>query len=188
MKSSFEEKLKEILRPVENKPNGEPLPGHEERFEMRLLKNVEQKKSKVFQMWTYSALAAAAIIAVVFTVVLKSDEKISPQENMAVTKLSDVSYEMSQIEKFYTEKLAARTVNYASPDIQVKRFQEETSRLEGEYKVLERILSKNPSNEKIINAMIGNYRFKLQILESLQKYTEIQNKKNNPTDEKKINL
>lgn len=189
MKSNFENQLEQAIRDAANQASAEPLPGHEERFETRLIQNAVRKKSRVVRLWSYSAVAAAAMITIVFTwLIYSGGTDTGPPEKFAAIRLSDVSYEMSQVEKFYTDKLSSEKVNIASPDLRMSKFIVESKRLEGEYKMLEGLLAKNPSNEKIINAMIANYQFRLRILESLKKYAEIKNQLNNPNNEKKTDL
>ena len=59
------------------------------------------------------------------------------------------------------------------------KLMDETHKLEAEFMVLEKILTGNPSNQRVITAMINNYKFRLQILESIQKYQQMINHHNN---------
>jgi hypothetical protein len=176
MKSKFESEL--AGRISASVP--EPLSGHEERFYNKLLAEAERKKHTRTRRIIYVAVAAASLLLLVTLSMLfrQSDQEmvVSPQP---VNGLADVSYEYARISAFYEEKLSEfETVSNVS-DQQIRKLMEETHRLESEFNVLEKILTGNPSNQRVITAMINNYKFRLQILESIQKYQQMINQHNN---------
>lgn len=182
MKSKFEEQLKAALQTDRIQFDPEPLPGHEERFEMRLLQKKEDLKIKKMPRWPIIGLAAAALIGFIVTIVVSEMKKSDDFAGFA--KLSDVSEEMAATESYYTGRLQLDRNNLNTQDQNIAKFLTDLKKLEEEYKMLEVSLSKNFQNERITNAMVNNYKFRLRLMEQLQKYIEIQNKINNDHNEK----
>lgn len=171
MKSRFEEELEKALRSAET--TSEPLPGHEERFEMRLMRQREEKKIRRLPRWPWIALAAACVAGAIIAI---SVREIRSSNDLADTmKLSDVSPDMAEVEQFYNQRIQVDFSALNQGDARIKRFMDDMKKLEDEYASLEKELARNYSNERVVKAMITNYQCRLRIMEHLQKYIEIQN-------------
>jgi len=181
MNDNFEHQLKNVLL-ADARQVSEPLPGHEERFEMRLLRQREQVKVRRLPGWPMITLAAASIVGIIITIVVLETKKTN--DIAATARLSDVSTEMAAVEHYYNERLQHEYSDVNSADENVQRFMQDVKRLEEEYKRLEAALSKNFNNEHIAEAMVNNYKYRLRIMEQLQKYIEIQNDLNTNNHEK----
>ncbi|MFN0032554.1 MAG: hypothetical protein ACKVOR_10380 [Flavobacteriales bacterium] len=186
MKSRFEEQLKDaMLNPVgQHSAMPEPFPGHEERFEMRLLKMSEDKKVRQLPRWPWMVLAAACIAGVILFITVKEVKQTN--EMARITKLSDVSRDMAEVENFYHQRLNIDYSKMNTSDIRIQRFLSDIKKLEEEYASLEKQLAQNYNNERLIKAMITNYQYRLRIMEHMQKYIEIQNEHNNSNNEQPI--
>lgn len=189
MKSKFEEQLEqnlsEMLKLAQHDAlKAEPFPGHEERFEMRLLKGKEDKKIRQLPRWPWLALAAACIAgAIVFVAVREVKET---NEIARITKLSDVSKDMAEVEQFYHQRLNIDYSKMNTADARIQRFLTDIKKLEEEYASLENQLTKNYNNERLINAMIDNYQYRLRIMEHMQKYIELENELNNTNNDQPV--
>ncbi|MBL7943522.1 MAG: hypothetical protein JNM00_12175 [Flavobacteriales bacterium] len=176
MKSKFENDLAGRISAAAP----EPISGHEDRFYNRLLAEGERKKHMRTRRIMYVAVAAASILLLVTITMLFNQSKHEVVTNpQPVNGLADVSYEYARISAFYEQKLSGfeRVSNVS--DQQIMKLMDETHKLEAEFMVLEKILTGNPSNQRVITAMINNYKFRLQILESIQKYQQMINHHNN---------
>jgi glutaredoxin-related protein len=182
MNEHFEHKIKSSLQQYAKDHSPEPLPGHEERFEMALLKLKENKQVKRMPRWPWIALAAASVAAIIVAIVVK-EVKVT-NEYADKVKLSDVSGEMAAVEEYYHDRLQMDYSNMNSSDANVKRFLADIKRMEDEYKMLEETLAKNFRNEKVTQAMVNNYKIRLRLMEQMQKYIEIQNQINTQNNEK----
>jgi uncharacterized protein YhaN len=183
MQNKFEEHIKQALK-RSDEFHDEPLPGHEERFEMRLLKQGEQRKLRRLPRWSLIITTAAAVVVFIVAIVISEVKKTNDMAEKA--RLSDVSPELAAVEDFYNEKLHIDVEQLNKGDQNIKRFLSDISKLESEYKRLEENLSKNFNNERIAQAMVNNYKYRLQLMEQLQKYIEIQNKINTQNNEQKL--
>jgi hypothetical protein len=67
----------------------------------------------------------------------------------------------------------------------VQKFLYNLHYLESQYVVLENAYQSNRDDQKIVMAMVENYRYRLQVIEMMQKYIQI---KNNPTHENNTDL
>jgi predicted RNase H-like nuclease (RuvC/YqgF family) len=182
MKEVFEDRIKKAFESQDS--DSELIPGHEERFEMRLLRMREDKKIKRFPRWPWIAAAAAVVAGVIVAITISEVKKTNDYAERV--RLSDVSLEMAATEEYYNERLKLDVGQLNTTDQNIKRFLDDLKRLEGEYAMLEDQLSKNFNNQRIADAMVNNYRFRLQLMEQLQKYIEIKNKFNIQSHEEKL--
>ncbi len=190
MKSNFEQQLsnlinQRVLTPPDQEQTTtlfeEPLPGHEERFEMRLLQKREVQKMKRLPRWPWVLLAAATVAGIIVFVAIS--EVKETQEIAKNMKLSDVSQEMAIVEKFYSDRLSLDFNKINQEDMRIQKFMLDIKNLEIEYETLEKQLISNYNNQRLINAMVSNYKYRLRTLEHLQKYIELQNEIQNKTNE-----
>ncbi len=144
----------------------EPLPhGHTSRFAEKL-KNRSDKKA-VYPGWG----KAAAVILLFFSIgwaVIHSGKESGARETIAETAM--VNSEIQEAEMFFAMQIKARkqeVITEAGNDPETEQALKELEKLEKQYEELKEELVINPGNERIIAAMIENYRLRLSILEKL---------------------
>ncbi len=184
MQGKFENQLKEAIKNAAVADGHEPLPGHEERFEMRLMQQRDNKRIRKIPRWPVLAVAAAAITGFIISIVVMEIKKTN--DNADRLRLSDVSGEMAAVEEYYHSRLEGGLEGVNVTDKNVRKFMDDVKALEEEYKMLEEKLAKNFHDERIAQAMVSNYKFRLKLMEQLQKYIEIQNKINSNEEEEKL--
>lgn len=183
--NEFEQRFNEALKAS----HYEPLPGHQDRFRTKMEARQRHKKTRRVVLFRYSVLAAASVLLVVTIAFLLKPSGDSASVQAPVKGLSDISYEHARMVRFFEDKLQSpRLSGLDDTDAEVRRFLDENRRLEGQYQVLENMLIKNPSSEKLVDAMISNFKFRLQILESLQQYQKIKNNLKTEADENTVDL
>lgn len=183
MQEKFEDRIRKALQEEENSAAYLPPEGHEERFELRLLRQRAGRPEKRISMLPWVALAAAVVAGFIVAIVVSEIRKTNDYAEKA--RLSDISGEMAAVEEFYTEKLQVDLSKLNGSDPNIRRFLNDITRLEEEYKMLESTLGKNFTNEKVVQAMVSNYKYRLRLMEQLQKYIEIQNQINLQNHEQK---
>jgi hypothetical protein len=174
MQDNFEDKLKNAWQ--EKVSTIEPIPGHEERFEMRLMTARENKQIRRIPRWPWLTLAAALVIGVILTVVVSEMKKSNDMADESVKP--EMPPELAAAQDFFKSRITMDISKLNSDDVYVKRFAADMKVLEDEYRKLELVLASNLNNEKVAEAMVNNYKFRLSLMERLQKYIEIQNQIN----------
>jgi hypothetical protein len=175
MQDSFEDKLKNAWQ--EKMSTTEPIPGHEERFEMRLMNAQDKKQIHRIPRWPWLTLAAALVIGVILTIVVSEVKKTNHMAEESVKQ--DLPPELAAAQDFFKSRTTMDMSKLNTDDVYVQRFASDMKVLEEEYTKLEQILASNFNNEKVAEAMVNNYKFRLKLMERLQKYIEIQNQINN---------
>ncbi len=175
MQDSFEDKLKNAWQ--EKLSTTEPIPGHEERFEMRLMNVLDKKRIHRIPRWPWLTLAAALIIGVILTIVVSEMKKTNHMAEE--TEKQNRPPELAAAEDFFKSRITMDMSKLNTSDPYVQRFVSDMKVLEEEYAKLEQVLASNFNNEKVAGAMVNNYKFRLKLMERLQKYIEIQNQINN---------
>lgn len=147
----------------------EPIEGHEARFLRKLEQEVENKKSAPVGFWR---IAAAVILLVVLSVSLLIPRFNNPDDvQYGSMSLSDVSDDMANVEFYYRSKLAGeyeKINQLAHSDPLVTAYLGEIDKLNKEYKKLEATLYESGTHEKVVLAMIENFRLRLSLMEKLE--------------------
>ncbi|MBL0314292.1 MAG: hypothetical protein IPP69_00450 [Flavobacteriales bacterium] len=182
MKEAIENRIRKAFENANE--DQELIPGHEERFEMKLLRMRAAKAERRIPRWPWIALAAAVVAGFIVAITISEVKKTNDYAERV--RLSDVSMEMAAAEQFYHERLKMDVSQLNTTDDNIKRFLDDLKKLETEYAMLEEQLAKNFSNQRVADAMVNNYRFRLKLMEQLQKYIEIQNKFNIQSHEEKL--
>ncbi len=148
----------------------ESLPeGHEQRFLLRLEKNQIDKKGRV-QFWR---VAAAIIVLLVAGGSLLLPRLNSPADvQYGSMALSEVSEEMADIELYYSSELDRQyesLLALSETDAGVKQLFNELDTLNVQYVDLEKQLYKSGKNDRVVLAMIENFRLRLEIVEKLER-------------------
>lgn len=150
----------------------EPHTGHLDRFE-RKLQHPKQKNVS----WRWMSIAASIILLLGFWLgnISKTEERVDLKDlspTMAETQayfVNTINQEMKELERNRT--LETETL--------IEQALEDLEELEENYKNFVKDLSKNNNETRIIQAMIGNYQQRLEILETvLQQIEQIKNPNN----------
>lgn len=149
--------------------NEEPSEGHQARF-LRKLEQAEEKKTKsTVDFWR---VAAAIILLLVLAASVLIPRFNSPQDvQYSSMSLSDVSEDMANVEFYYKSKLEedyAKIDDLSKSDPLVKAYLDEIDKLNEEYQVLEATLYESGTHDKVVLAMIENFRLRLALMEKLE--------------------
>ena len=146
---------------------------------------VSPRKNKVL---TYSARAAA--VAAIFGASYmfhRYIDKPSEKQTVAIVKPDSTvlqqAYEFQEAESFYVVQVSNKMKELEQfakdyPDVMTE-LKTEMKHLDEEYKKLQGDLGEGISNQEIVDAMIQNYRLKLEILERMKDFFNKQNVKTN---------
>lgn len=158
-----------IKRNKERFGEDEPTDGHLDRFLRKLDKEEEIRKSPVITFWR---VAAAVIILVTLSVSVLLPRFNGPDDvQYGSMSLSDVSDDLAEVEMYYQSKLESEyeELNALSKsDPEVKSYLDELENLNNLYGELEGQLYASGSHEKVVIAMIENFRLRLEIIEKLE--------------------
>lgn len=171
----------------------EPLDGHAERFETKLLvSNQKVIKIRRNRKVIWSLIAAASLVGFLVLFVFQQTIQPSTYAEDESTKrntlmLADYSLEAGQKQKYFEERLNEKKNSLdVDSDPKLKELVLTLNRLEGEYQVLQSKLSENFHNEHLINAVLVNYQLRLEVLERIQKFIQVNNRIKTQKDDKII--
>lgn len=174
--------------------DNEPLDGHLERFQKKL-GNLEKKSKFRFGMiWKVAAAVIFVLMAINQISIYTSPNK-SPLFGFTSAKeitLASLSPEYKEVELYYTNSINTGIAQWNSfskegfvSEEEQKVMNEELKEFEQVYKNLQTDMKANPTDERVINAMLEYYQTKLSIINMIvNKLQEIKNQKNK--DENKI--
>lgn len=144
--------------------NPSKLPnGHRNRFMEKLTGSTKSKHTRNRTLW----LAIAATAAVV-TIVLLLPGDPGPAQNRKDPVLSEMSYEMGELERFFISRIEDLTKSGLPEDPILRLHLENFERLEQECENLRKALAKNFGDERVINAMMHNYKMRITVLENMR--------------------
>ncbi len=148
----------------------EPLDGHLQRFEAKLEQYHTGKKQSL-EAWPFLKIAAVVIILLLsanLLIYLLPGKKESTQQKFANT-------EMNETANFYTvrinsglsqlKRMADQGIGSEQELAQVKKEMDEMDLL---HQDLQNEYSKNPNDERVVNAMIEYYQTKLDIINTIK--------------------
>jgi hypothetical protein len=143
----------------------------------RLWKGIEKKLDKSSKRRIGFYLYRVAGVAAIFIITIFS-YKFLISEN---TKISEIP-ELQEAEIYYTGLIDSkldevRPLLSDYPDIQ-KEIDSDLTELDSVYKSLKEDLKDNVSNHEVIEAMVDNYRMRIEILEEMLQYLESKNEDN----------
>ncbi len=124
--------------------------------------------------------AAAILIVAIFSYTLVFSDRAQNDQ------LSAMNNEILETEQYYNLKVLQKKeqvfkLTSSQPEIK-KDIEEELALLDTAMLELKNDLKENISNTEVVEAMIQNYRMKLQILEDILQYIEPQEKKETQND------
>ena len=148
--------------------------GHENRLFMKLEKRRHENENRL-RFWRVAAAIIVLLVAGGSLLLPRFNSPVDVQYGSMA--LSDVSSDMADIELYYTSQLEekyAELQELSETDIEVKILFEELASLNEEYKNLERELYRSGTDDRVILAMIENFRLRLKIVEELEKIKQEQ--------------
>ena len=154
-------------------PDPEPTPGHELRFRQKLIQQNEPKKKNHY--WIWYAAAASVLIAVISIAVSEMNDSNIRAEKIS---LQDLSPRVAETQVFLSGKVLDKTSEADLNDPAIAHQVVRLRQLEAEYLKLDSLLQSTQANERVVKAMITNYKLRLDVLEYI--LTELQVKKQNP--------
>lgn len=174
-----------------------PPLGHRKRFEERLSGKRPEKTEdggrsasgrEALKRYLYMTAAAVVIFGAVFFYqnynLVPVEEKIVGDQNMY---LEEVSSEMAQVEDYYRRTILAKKEEVqhmpGAEDYIIQSYFDELDELEATYEELSKALARNYSDERVINAMIENYRDRIEVLEALTRQLQTLNEQKNYENE-----
>ncbi len=175
-----------------------PPINHQKRFEKRLA-NPKSKSSKNNERLSnpaytrlkkvlYTAAAAVLVFGAVF--IYQNYNLVPVQEQLVGDQsmyLEEISSEMAQVEDYYRRTILTRKEELqkmpGAEDYILQSYFSELDELELAYEDLSKSLARNFSDERIINAMIENYRDRIEVLEALTKQLQTLNEQKNYSNE-----
>ena len=156
-------------------------------------KQLPAKKSKTLFFYTNTFITRAAIIVLFVTAgAVLYNQKVKNTNNYGVNNPDSTEIvipQIAEVEQYYNSEVDRKynlVVSYSAdfPGLQ-QDINTDFTELDSVYVQLKRDLKDGADNEEVINAMIENYRLKLQILEDV--LAKIQKMKN-PEGKKEISL
>jgi len=143
--------------------------GHEGRFLMKLEKRKIDDENRV-RFWRVAAAIIVLLVAGGSLLLPRFNSPVDVQ--YGTMSLSEVSGDMANIEFYYTSQLEEKYAGLeelSETDAQVKSLFSELASLNEEYENLERELYRSGTDDRVILAMIENFRLRLKIVERLEK-------------------
>ena len=159
--------LENFIKKNKNKLNSFELPeNHLKRFEKKLT-----KKNTLGKTYWY-ALAASFVVLISLTIFIheRQNQQLAVVNQNKVINLSDISPQYKEVEEFYQKDLHRKINEFQQLNCKIdpeqkKMINQELHQLDVVYRSLQEELKINRSNERIINAMINNYQYKIEFLE-----------------------
>ncbi len=144
----------------------EPLDGHFERFEWKLEKRLHSGMTKR-SIVPYLLRAAVVTLLVTLSSLWVWDNFIRGEKDRMT--LGDVSPQYKEVENYYIHQVSLMEDEIVNIDLknnpeQKKILLKEMQSMDSTYISLQKELKANPSDERIINAMIVHYQTKLEVM------------------------
>ncbi len=132
-----------------------------------------QKKQKKDNFWRRDVWRIAAIMLVFLGLAWLLIVRPISQNKKQLSDMYSFSPELAEAEGYYSSLIDAKMkqINFYREEIDPQIF-EDLDALDEVLLELENDLRDNIDNEEVINAMIKNYRIKLEILEQIQRELE----------------
>ncbi|TNF45858.1 MAG: hypothetical protein EP310_00955 [Bacteroidetes bacterium] len=175
-----------ILKNLRELNDMEPMNGHFERFQAKLEKQHKTKRITFSLVWKVAAAVVFVLLAVNQGRIYFAPEKQNLAENNAEFSLSSVSPEYREVEFYFTNAISDGLSQWNSlkndgliSENEQEAMNQELAEFEERYKNLQSDLALNPTDERVINAMLEYYQAKLDIINVIvSKLEEVKQKKN----------
>jgi len=173
-----------IIKNREEFDVSEPSPELWDRIEKR------KPQSKIMSInWkkTFYRVAAVLVIFIASYFVQSIVSKKTKNESIA-NQQEIINTELAKIENYYDAELERKmneitVLTKDKPEIKTHVYTD-LAELDSVYLELKNDLNDNVDNEEVINAMIQNYKLKLEMLEDILYFLEGKNKKNSENSKK----
>jgi hypothetical protein len=164
------DKLENLISNQKEAFEEEPQEGHFSRFESKL-DQFHSVKKRSLSTWTFLKIASVLIIVLLsanLVVNLYSGKKVKRSQFYANSELNEtanfytirINSGMSQL-----KQMADQGIGSEQELVQVKKEMDEMDKL---YQDLQKEYSKNPNDERVVNAMIEYYQTKLNIINTIK--------------------
>ena len=146
--------------------DSKPSEGHFERFQAKL-----EAKSYTFNkrvsVLPYLLRAAAVAILVTLSSLWSWEHIFSPDSKKM--SLSDVSYEYSEVERYYVQQVnlmedEIKALPISGDGQEKEMLIAELENMDSMYEELQKDLKANPDDDRVINAMIEHYQKKVDVM------------------------
>ena len=145
---------------------------HRNKFQERLLKEVQKQPKKKKYRWLQIAASVSLIVSLSIGYLNTDTEEEIPIRNTKEIRLGSLSPEFKSIENYYTN-----SINYEISNLDVDENNKEIldsylakiGELTTEYTSLTKELNTKGVNDEVINALINNLQLRLQLLQRLKK-------------------
>jgi hypothetical protein len=182
------DKLEKLFKDQREAFDEEPLEGHFQRFEEKLNRYHSRKKAAI-RTWPFLKIASLVIIVLlsanlfVHLLPLKEEKK---KQMFANTEMNEtalfynarISSGLSQLQQMANQGIGS--------NLELVQVKKELNEMDLLYQDLQKEYSKNPKDERVINAMIEYYQTKLNIINTIKSDLEnvksIKNKNNENTE------
>jgi hypothetical protein len=188
----MQDKLKERFEKERSSIDHEPDMGHRNRFINRLDKEMNHSTEGFQLNVSYQFMRTAAAVAILITSIsfawFWDQSSVNTPDNRTMT-LADVSEKYKEVEFFYQDQMQEKLSNLASEDnekgnIIYNEALQKMEQLEVNYIRLEKDLTLNPGNARIVFAMIKNYQLRIKVLETLLQKLNIKETQKTEENEK----
>jgi hypothetical protein len=177
-----------ILNNLKELNDYEPMDGHFERFQAKLNKQNGKKKITFSLVWKVAAAVVFVLLAVNQANIYFSPDKQNDglTANNSGFSLASVSPEYKEVEFYYTNAINVGLNQWNKleadgfiSETEKELMNTELSEFEVRFKNLQTDLAANPSDERVINAMLEYYQAKLEIINMIvNKLQEVKQEKN----------
>jgi hypothetical protein len=170
--------------------HAEPAAGHFDRFRRKLEDQPSGKRG-----WLTYLKAASITLLVILSTLWMYENLINRSSLQEGISLGEISPEYQQAEIYYTNMVQSKyreidEMTFPEDSLQKEILKKELSDMDLIYENLRKELEDNPSNERLIHAMIEHYELKLdvmnQILNQLNELKKLE--LNNNTNHEKTNI
>lgn len=166
----------------------DPSEGHFERFSFKLATRLHTGATKRSIM-PYLLKAAVVTLLVTLSSLWTFDHFVRPNLKKTMT-LSEVSPEYREVEKYYVRQAGFIENEFSSLDTsnpeQKAALMTELTSMDSVYVELQKELRANPSDQRIIDAMIKHYQTKLDVMNYLlEQLIQIKAETENPVSHEK---
>ncbi len=183
--------IEEIIRENRNLfEDAEPMDGHIERFNWKLEKRLHSKETKR-SIVPYLLRAAVVTVLVTLSSLWVWDHFIRADKGMT---LGEVSPQYREVENYYIHQVnmmegEIKNDEATSSPEQKAELQKELQSMDSAYVQLKKELKANPSDERIINAMIEHYQTKVEVMSYIvSQLKAIRNENQNKHENGKVSL
>lgn len=144
----------------------EPSDGHFERFSFKLATRLHAGGAKR-SIIPYLLKAAVVTLLVTLSSLWTFDHFVRPNLKTRMT-LSEVSPEYREVERYYVQQVNFMENEFTSLDLsnpeQKDALMKEMASMDSVYVELQKELRANPSDQRIIDAMITHYQTKIEVM------------------------